>query len=144
MYILVSGSRKTDPFNKIESFKTAKMRLFNAYNRKSRIFWRDLCIPFFFRWLWDTLKIGIYRELEEHEMYEVTKSLRSDKNTEEFAEQWDEELKTKSPSVLRVILKIHGFRLIFSSLLFSLLETSARWVMSVRWVNAYNAGAKQI
>lgn len=77
-------------------------------------------------------------------MYEVTKSLRSDKNTEEFAEQWDEELKKKSPSVLRVILKIHGLRLVVSSLLFSLLETSARWVMSVRCVNAFNASAKQI
>lgn len=73
-----------------------------------------------------TFKIGINRELEESEIYEVTNSLRSDKNTAEFVTLWDEELKKKSPSLSRVMFKLHGCSLVFWGLSFSIFETFAR------------------
>lgn len=91
---------------------------------------RSVCLNpvrlFIFRWLKDTFKIGIKRELEEHEIYEVTNSLRSDKNTEEFVTLWDEELKKPSPSILRLMFKLHGCGILFWGLMFSFFETFAR------------------
>lgn len=81
-----------------------------------------------FRWLKNTFKTGMKRPIEEDEIYEVTNSLRSDKNTREFAELWNEELKKPKPSIIRVIMKLHGFRLIFWGIVFSVLETLSRLV----------------
>lgn len=71
-------------------------------------------------------KIGMKRAIEEDEIYGVTNSMRSDQNTQEFSKLWDIELKKKNPSILRVMLKIHGFKVLTFGLLFSIGETLAR------------------
>lgn len=66
------------------------------------------------------------RSIEEDDIYGVTNSMRSDQNTNEFAKLWALELKKKNPSILRVMLKIHGFKVLTFGLLFSAGETLAR------------------
>lgn len=72
------------------------------------------------------IKIGLNRSIEEDDIYDVTNSMRSDHNTEEFAKLWELELKKKNPSIIRVIFKIHGFNMMFYGILYSITETLAR------------------
>lgn len=69
---------------------------------------------------------GVKRTLEDDDIYEVQHGMRSDLNTENFAKAWDEELKKKNPSMLRVICKLHGLKVISIGFLFSVAETIAR------------------
>lgn len=71
-----------------------------------------------FRWLKPIFKIGLSRKIEEDDVYAVTNSMRSDRNTEKFDELWQLELKKKSPSIVRVILKVHGFEYLILLLLY--------------------------
>lgn len=66
------------------------------------------------------------REIQEDDIYAVTNSMKSDKNTEEYYKLWQLELKKKNPSILRVMLKVHGFKVLMFGLLFSVGETFAR------------------
>lgn len=74
------------------------------------------------------LAIGMKRAVEEDDIYDVTNSMRSETNTEAFAQLWQLELKKKNPSILRVFIKIHGFKVISLGILFSIGETIARYV----------------
>lgn len=56
--------------------------------------------------------IGLDRGIKEDDIYSVTNSLRSDQNTLNFSEQWHLEYKTKKPSLFRIMLKTHGWRMI--------------------------------
>lgn len=78
------------------------------------------------RYLKPLLMTGWKRPLEDDDIYAITNSLRSDKNTEEFAKFWDMELKKENPSVLRVILKLHGVRVFTLAMLYSIGETFAK------------------
>lgn len=80
----------------------------------------------FFRFLKPILLIGWRRPIEEDDIYAVTNSMRSDKNTEEFAKLWDIELTKKNPSIFRVILKLHGLKVFTLAILFSIGETLAK------------------
>lgn len=71
-------------------------------------------------------KIGLNRALEDDDIYDVTDSMRSDYNTEIFAKCWELELKKKNPSIIRVIMKIHGFKVFFYGILYTVIETLAR------------------
>lgn len=79
-----------------------------------------------FRWLKPMFAIGMKRAIEEDDIYAVTNSMRSDQNTEQFAKLWQLELKKKNPSIWRVMLKIHGFKVLTFGLLFSIGESLAR------------------
>lgn len=70
--------------------------------------------------------IGMNRAIEEDDIYSVTNSMRSDQNTEAFTKLWALELKKENPSILRVMLKVHGFKVLTLGLLFSVGETLAR------------------
>lgn len=72
------------------------------------------------------LKIGFSRTIEENDIYAVTNSMQSDRNTQEFAKLWELELKKKKPSLLRVILKVHGLKMFLIGLLYALGEILAR------------------
>lgn len=72
------------------------------------------------------LTIGWQRPIEEGDIYAVTNSMRSDKNTDEFAKLWDIELKKQNPSILRVILKLHGSTVFTWAILYSIGETLAK------------------
>lgn len=71
-------------------------------------------------------KIGMTRTIEADDIYAVTNGLRSDRNTEAFVKLWQLELQKKNPSILRVMLKLHGFKVFTFGLLFSIGETLAR------------------
>lgn len=55
------------------------------------------------------MRTGLKRELDEDDIYAVSDCMKSAQNTDVFAKQWDIELKKKNPSIIRVILKLHGF-----------------------------------
>ncbi|XP_031635556.1 multidrug resistance-associated protein 4-like [Contarinia nasturtii] len=84
-----------------------------------------------FWWLKPMLTIGMKRAIEEDDIYAVTNSMRSDTNTEAFAQLWQLELKKKKPSILRVMLKLHGFKVISLGMLFSFGETLARVIQPI-------------
>lgn len=69
---------------------------------------------------------GWKRPLNDDDIYAVTNSLRSDKNTEEFAKSWDIERKKKNPSILRVIIKLHGATVFTLAILYTIGETLAK------------------
>lgn len=71
-------------------------------------------------------KIGMKRAIEEDDIYAVPNDMQSDQNTEAFRKLWQMELKKKNPSILRLILKLHGFSVLTIGLLFSIGETLAR------------------
>lgn len=66
------------------------------------------------------------RAIEEDDIFACTNSMRSDRNTEQFAKLWELELKKNNPSILRVMLKANGFKVHIIGVLFSLTETLAR------------------
>lgn len=68
-------------------------------------------------------KIGLKRGIENDEIYEVTDTLRSERNTAVFAKAWESELKRKNPSMWRVMLKIYGFNVFSVSILFTIADT---------------------
>lgn len=78
------------------------------------------------RYIKPMLITGWKRPLEADDIYAVTNSLRSDKNTEEFTKLWDMELKEKNPSIFRVITKLHGVRVFTLAMLFTIGETLAK------------------
>lgn len=78
------------------------------------------------RWLKPMLSIGMKRPIEEDDIYEVTNSMRSDQNTAAFAKLWDIELTKANPSIFRVMMKLHGFKVLTFGLLFSVSESLAR------------------
>lgn len=71
-------------------------------------------------------KTGLSREIEDNDIYAVTNSLRSDRNTEEFAKLWNSELEKEKPSLMRVILRTHGVKIFTTELLYSISEVLAR------------------
>lgn len=70
--------------------------------------------------------IGLKRSIEDDDIYAVTNDMRSEINTEKFAKLWDEELKKKKPSILRVLFKLHLCKLIPFGILQAICETIAR------------------
>lgn len=80
----------------------------------------------YFRYLKPILITGWKRPLEVDDIYAVTNSMRSDKNTDDFAKLWDIESKKKNPNILRVILKLHGTTVFTLGILYSIGETLAK------------------
>lgn len=70
--------------------------------------------------------IGLKRSIEVNDICEVTHDMRSDANTERFAQLWEEELKKKSPSIFRVMFKLHLYKLLPIGILYAIGETIAR------------------
>lgn len=71
-------------------------------------------------------KIGLNRGIVDDDIYAVTNDMRSDQNAETYARLWKAELLKKNPSILNVILKVHGYEALILGVLFSLGETTAR------------------
>lgn len=67
-------------------------------------------------------KTGLKRCIEEDDIYAITNSLRSDQNTDVFAREWDLELKKRNPKLWRILLKVHGYRLISFGMLYTIGE----------------------
>lgn len=78
------------------------------------------------RYMKPMLMTGWKRPLGDDDIYAVTNSLRSEKNTEEFAKLWDMELKKPNPSILRVILKLYALKVFTLATLFLIGESFAK------------------
>lgn len=70
--------------------------------------------------------IGLKRAIQEDDIYAVTNHMKSDLNTEAFRKLWQEELTKTNPSVLRVMFRMHLYRLLPIGLLYAIGETIAR------------------
>ncbi|XP_031639018.1 multidrug resistance-associated protein 4-like [Contarinia nasturtii] len=84
-----------------------------------------------FWWLKPMFSIGMRRTIESEDIYEVTNSLRSDRNTETFAKLWELELQKRNPSIVRVMLKVHGFKVFTLGVLYCLGETLAKVIQPI-------------
>lgn len=80
----------------------------------------------FLRWLKPIFSIGLKRPLEEDDIYAVLNGMSSERNTEAFAKEWESELKKKSPSIFRAMLRLHGYKILTIGFVFSFGETMAR------------------
>lgn len=80
------------------------------------------------RWLRRLYSIGFKGSIEEDDLYDVTKSMRSEQNTKRFEQLWNEELTKQNPSILRVMLKSGGIKVLIIGFLFSIADTFARYI----------------
>lgn len=74
------------------------------------------------RWLRDLFKIGLSRQVTDDDMYACVKHQKSENISLRFQLLWDHELTKEKPSLMRVIMKIYGFKVILVGILFSLVE----------------------
>lgn len=72
----------------------------------------------YFRWTRDIFKIGQKRAIGEHEIYEVLDDLRSETITNKLSKAWAEEKQKKAPSLVRIIYKMYGAKLLLWNILF--------------------------
>lgn len=72
------------------------------------------------------MRLGMKREINEDDIYAVTNDMRSDKNTEAFENEWQLELEKKNPSLVRVIMKLYGYRVITISTIVAVVNTLVR------------------
>lgn len=80
------------------------------------------------RWLKPILSIGFKRAIEEDDIYAVKNDMRSDLNTEAFAELWELELKKEKPSLFRIMYKMYLWKVLPVGLLLAIGETVAKYV----------------
>lgn len=79
-----------------------------------------------FWWLKKLYKDGLRRPLTDDDVYENLKDHDSHDIAEKFTMIWDEELKRKDPSVIRMFYKAYGFPVMIVGLTFSIIETLNR------------------
>lgn len=70
--------------------------------------------------------IGLKRPIDEDDIYAVTRSMASARNTDAFKKLWDLELKQAKPSVFRVMFKLHGYKILPLGILYAIGDTFAR------------------
>lgn len=75
-----------------------------------------------YRWLLDIFKIGLNRQVKEEDMYECVRSQKSEVISANFQLLWELEMSKAKPSLLKVIMKIYGAKVILVGALFSIIE----------------------
>lgn len=76
--------------------------------------------------MWKLFRTGLKRPITEGDVYETLKVHEADVIANKFTVLWDQELKKKDPSVLRMFYKAYGFPVLSVGLLFSITETLNR------------------
>lgn len=79
-----------------------------------------------FWWLKNLYKDGLRRPLNDGDIYENLKDHDSHEIAEKFTKLWDDELKRKNPSVLRMFYRAYGLPVLMVGLSFSILESLNR------------------
>lgn len=82
----------------------------------------------FYRWFNQLAINGRKRELNEDDIYAVTKGMQSDRNTDAFAQEWQIELKKPDPSIVRVIFRLYGFKALSLTFLYAIGSTLAGYL----------------
>lgn len=84
---------------------------------------------FTFWWATDLFRKGLKGPLNSNDLYDTKSNLRSECITNAYEKSWMEEVaKRKSPSLLRVMFKHHGKALLFWGILYSMTESSMRYI----------------
>lgn len=65
------------------------------------------------------INTSLKRDLDEDDIYATRNSMRSAQNTDAFAKLWAIELQKKSPSIIRVIVKLYGLQILLMAFLYS-------------------------
>lgn len=79
-----------------------------------------------FRWLKPLFVTGLKRSIEEDDICAVRNSMRCEQNTETYAKLWKVELTKSKPSILRVMLKVHVYKVIAVGILFTLIQVATK------------------
>lgn len=79
-----------------------------------------------FWWIRDLYKIGVKRPIIDSDIYENLATHGSENIGDKFTALWEDELKQKKPSVLRMFYKAYGFGILLVGLTFSIVETLNR------------------
>ncbi|GAB0093527.1 probable multidrug resistance-associated protein lethal(2)03659 [Sergentomyia squamirostris] len=81
-----------------------------------------------FWWLKQLYKMGMKRPIEDEDVYETLPEHRCENLSNKFTKWWEEELKNKSPSLVRMIARAYGRNILIFGLLCSLTESGLRIV----------------
>ena len=79
-----------------------------------------------FWYLRDLFRQGIKRSITENDVYENLDELKYDPIVNKFSKLWNNELKEKNPSTLRMFYNAYGLRTIIVGLIFSIVEIGIR------------------
>lgn len=79
-----------------------------------------------FWWLIGLYRKGLKETIKEDDIYETLKQHESDKIAVKFTNLWEDEMKQKNPSVLRMFYRAYGFPVLSIGLIFSITETLNR------------------
>ncbi|XP_055678742.1 ATP-binding cassette sub-family C member 4-like [Lutzomyia longipalpis] len=79
-----------------------------------------------FLYLVDLFRIGRNRSIEDSDIYETLPEHKSEGLSDKFHKLWTEELKRKSPSLLRMYTRAYGWSVIGLGFLFCIIETTTR------------------
>lgn len=77
-------------------------------------------------WMLDFFKIDLKRPFSESDLYQPLNAHRSQKLADSFEKLWNNELKTESPSFLRVLRKRFGTSVLILGFLFSVCDSTAK------------------
>lgn len=78
------------------------------------------------RWMKDIYKLGTKGILQPEDIYQIKSELASKGITEEFIKLWKDEMKTKSPSMLRLLFKKFGKSVFLWGIMYSALDIAMR------------------
>lgn len=102
--------------------QSTKQKPINPHNNASRFskmtFW----------WCRDLYKIGLQRPITDEDVYQTIGHHESERIANRFSKLWAQELKSSSPSTLRMFYNAYGAPLLIFGLLFSVTETLARCI----------------
>lgn len=79
-----------------------------------------------FWWLRGLYRKGLTKTITESDVYETLKAHEAELIANKFKVLWEQELKKKDPSILRLFYKAYGFGVLSIGLLFSIVETLNR------------------
>lgn len=100
--------------------KNAKEKPINPHSRASRL------SKMMFWWCRDIYRVGLKRPITDEDVYETLNHHESERIASRFSKLWDQEMKSKNPSTLRMFFNAYGWPVLIYGLLFSVCESFTR------------------
>lgn len=79
-----------------------------------------------FWWTTKIFRTGINRSIEESDIYEIPDKHKSQILSDEYSKLWDDELKRRKPSIIRLFMRIIGYKIIVLGFFCSNIETAVK------------------